>query len=128
MNQKASLTRTYTKKPVKVVTDPAVLYALKFMAESVYTYQRNPFLGTTIKDARYAFYFGKINTGGVVGLNTSIILSSNIKVYNISNIDAVVEMNWNQDKQKKGKRGYGHIYLGKLTGDKRFEAYLQPVF
>ena len=37
-------------------------------------------------------------------------------------------MNWVQDKEKKGKRGYGHIYLGSLTGHKGFEAYLKDPF
>ena len=59
---------------------------------------------------------------------TNIVLSSDKKVYNISEIERPVEMNWNQDRFSKGKRGFGHIYLGKLTGDRGFEAYLKEPF
>ena len=118
----------YTKRPVTTVTDPDVLHALKFMADNIYDYRREPFRGINIGDVRYAFYFGKTDSQGTVGLITNVVISSENKVYNIRNIDTIVEMNWNQDKAKKGKRGYGHIYLGKLAGEKGFEVYLQDVF
>ena len=110
------------------MNDPKVLYALKLMASSVYNYAREPFKGTNINGVRYAFYFGKISTGGVVGMATNIVLSSEKKVSNISDIDSPVEMNWNQDRSNKGKRGFGHIYLGKITGDRGFETNLKDVF
>ena len=59
---------------------------------------------------------------------TSIVLSSEKKVYNVADIEEPVEMNWNQDRSSKGKRGFGHIYLGKLTGDQGFETYLKDLF
>ena len=37
-------------------------------------------------------------------------------------------MNWNQDLKNTGKRSYGTIYLGTLTGCKGFETKIQPVF
>ena len=120
--------RIYAKKISPVVTDPAVLYALKIMASSVYSYSRNPFKGIDINGTRYAFYYGKLNKGGVVGMCTNIVLSSDKKVYNISDVDAMVEMRWNQDVTHRGKRRFGHIYLGTLTGGKAFETYLKDVF
>ena len=81
-----------------------------------------------IKGVCYAFYFGKVSTGGVVGMSTNIVLSSDLKVYNIFVVDAIVEMSWNQDRSSKGKRGFGHIYLGKLTGDRGFETYIKEPF
>ena len=120
--------RVYTKKQTKVVTDPDVLRALRFMADNVYTYRRNQFEGVNINGVKYASYFGKVSKGGNIGMSTNIVLSSNKKVYNISNMDAIVEMRWNQDITNKGKRGYGTIYLGSLTGTKGFETKLQDVF
>ena len=127
--------RTYAKKQVVIVTDPAVLFALNFMARSVYTYTRKRMEGyspdgfDTPVPIRYAFYYGKINKSGAVGLLTTVVLSSDLKVYNISDVEKPIEMHWNQDKQMKGKkRGYGHIYLGKLAAYKGFETYLQDVF
>ena len=120
--------RIYAKKASNVVTDPKILYALKLMASSVYTYSRDPFKGVDINGVRYAFYFGKISTGGVVGMSTNIVLSSDKKVFNISNIEQPIELNWNQDRFAKGKRGFGHIYLGKLTGERGFETNLKDVF
>ena len=89
---------------------------------------RKPFRGIDIDGVRYAFYFGKVSQGGVIGMATSIVLSSEKKVYNIFDIEHPVEMIWNQDKAKKGKRGYGCIYLGSLTGGKGVEAYLKDPF
>jgi hypothetical protein len=121
--------RNYTKKAVNVVTNPDVLAALKHMADSVYTYRRNPFVGEQLGNFRYAFYYGKLNSNNAIGLITTIVLSSEKKVYNITNINEVIEMNWNQDPSTRGKkRGYGHIYLGKLAGEKGFETYLADVF
>ena len=123
------INRYYTKKAVKIVTDPNVLVSLNRMAANVYSYKRQPFCGIQYGDLFYAFYYGKVNTGGVIGMTSKIVLSSDKKVYNISNLDAVVEMNWNQDTTTRGKkRGLGHIYLGKLTGDKGFETNLTDVF
>ena len=119
---------TYTKKAMVVVNDPKVLYALKLMASSVYNYAREPFKGTNINGVRYAFYFGKISTGGVVGMATNIVLSSEKKVYNIAEIERPIELNWNQDRTNKGKRGFGHIYLGNLTGGRAFETYIKDTF
>ena len=124
----APIIRTYTKKPIKLVTDPTVLRALNYMAENVDDYVRNTFKGVDIKGVRYAFYYGKINTSGAIGILSTVVLSSDKKVYNIKSIANPVEMNWNQDKDKKGKRGYGHLYLGALTNNKGFEVYLQNVF
>ena len=59
---------------------------------------------------------------------TNIVLSSDKKVYNTSDVDRMSEMNWNQDVTNSGKRGFGYIYLGTLTGGKGFEAYLKDVF
>ena len=98
------------------------------MSDDVYNYARNPFRGVDINGTRYAFYFGKVSTGGAIGLSTNIVLSSDKKVYNISDIQRPVEMHWNQDRSCKGKRGFGHIYLGKITGDRGFEAYLKDPF
>ena len=120
--------RVYAKKTSNVVTDPKVLYALKLMASNVYTYSRKQFQGVNINGVRYAFYFGKVGTGGNIGMATNIVLSSDKKVYDISNIDTPVEMNRNQDRSSKGKRSFGHIYLGKLTGEKGFETYLKDPF
>ena len=121
--------RVYVKKPVKNVTDPYVLASLKHMARSVYTYRRIPFVGMQVGALRYAFYYGKLNSSNVIGMNTQVVLSSDRKVYNISNIESIIEMNWNQDPTTKGKkRGYGHIYLGKLAGEKGFETNLLDVF
>ena len=120
--------RVYAKKISPVVTDPKVLYALKLMASSVYSYSRDPFKGMDIEGVRYAFYYGKINKGGLVGMCTNIVLSSDLKVYNISNVDAIMEMSWNDDRSNKGKRGFGHIYLGTMTGGKAFETNLKDVF
>ena len=110
------------------MTDPKILRALRVMADSVYTYTRKQFQGVNINGVRYAFYFGKVGTGGNIGMATNIVLSSDKKVYDISNIDTPVEMNWNQDRSSKGKRSFGHIYLGKLTGEKGFETYLKDPF
>ena len=84
--------RIYAKKASNVVTDPKILYALKLMASSVYTYSREPFKGLDINGVRYAFYFGKISTGGVVGMSTNIVLSSEKKVYNVADIERPVEL------------------------------------
>ena len=81
-----------------------------------------------IDGVRYAFYFGKINKQGNVGLITSIVLSSDKKVFKITDMNEPVEMFWVNDPTKKGKRGHGHIYLGALTGGKGFETYIHPVF
>ena len=126
--QPAMQQRLYTKKASVVVTDPKVLRALRQLNDDVYNYSRNQFRGVDINGVRYAFYFGKISTGGVIGMSTNIILSSDKKVYNVSDINNPIEMNWNQDRNSKGKRGFGHIYLGKLTGEKGFEAYLKDPF
>ena len=121
--------RVYTKKVIKIVTDPDTLHALHSMARGVYSYSRKLFQGVNFNGTRYAFYFGRINSGGAIGLVTNIVLSSEQKVYNISNIDAIVEMSWNQDITSRGKkRGYGHIYLGAATGAKGFETNLKDVF
>ena len=99
------------------------------MIENVRTYTRTPFNGVEINDVRYAFYFGVINKGGAVGMSTNIVLSSDKKVYNVSNVKSPVEMNWNQDMTTRGKkRGYGHIYLGALTGGKALETNILNVF
>ena len=119
---------SYTKKASVVVTDPKILYALRQLCGNVYKYSRNFFRGTDINGVRYAFYFGKVGSGDAIGLSTNIVLSSEKKVYNVSNMNAVVEMNWNQDPNSKGKRSFGHIYLGKLTGERGFEAYLKDPF
>ena len=120
--------RTYAKKQNKLVTNPAVLHALRLMARNVYSYSRKPFQGVNINGVRYAFYFGKINTGSTIGLVNNIVLSNEKKVYNIADIGAPIEMNWQQDPTNTGKRGYGTIYLGNLTGGKGFETKLQDVF
>ena len=125
---KKEATRVYAKKATIIVTDPTILRALKYLTENVYNYSRKPFRGIDINGVRYAFYFGKVSTGGTIGLSTNIVLSSDKKVYNVSNIDAVVEMSWNQDRTSKGKRSFGHIYLGKLTGERGFEVYLKDPF
>ena len=59
---------------------------------------------------------------------TSIVLSSDKKVFKITDMAEPLEMIWVNDPTKKGKRGHGHIYLGSLTGVKGFETYLQDVF
>ena len=110
------------------MTDPKILHALKLMAANVFTYSRNPFKGVDINGVRYTFYFGKVSTGGTIGMSTNIVLSSDKKVYNISEIERPVEMHWNRDKTSKGKRGFGSIYLGKLTGEKGFETYIKEPF
>ena len=121
--------RNYLKKQTKSVTDPDTLDAIKYMLDNIQTYSRLPFYGTEINGLRYAFYFGKINKGGAIGMSTNIVLSSDKKVFNVSNIEDVVEMNWNQDVTQRGKkRGYGHIYIGTLTGGKGFEANILNVF
>ena len=120
--------KMYSKKATIVVSDPKVLLALRRMSDDVYNYARNPFRGIDINGTRYAFYFGKVSTGGAIGLSTSIVLSSDKKVYNVSDIHRPIEMQWNQDRNSKGKRGFGHIYLGKLTGDRGFESYLKDPF
>ena len=121
--------RVYTKKAIKVVTNPVVLHALHAMARGARPYARHLFQGVDFNGVRYAFYFGRINTGATIGLNTNIILSSEQKVYNVSNIDAIVEMPWNQDIASRGKkRGYGHIYFGTATGSKGFETNLKDAF
>ena len=62
-------------------------------------------------------------------MSTNIVLSSEKKVFNVSNIENAVEMHWNQDLTQRGKkRGYGHIYLGGLTGGKGFEVNILNVF
>ena len=48
--------RFYVKKPIVRVTDPAILYALNFMSDNVYSYVRPPFKGINIDGVRYAFY------------------------------------------------------------------------
>ena len=120
--------KVYSKKVTIVVSDPKVLFALRRLSDDVYNYARNPFRGVDINGTRYAFYFGKVSTGGTIGLSTNIVLSSDKKVYNISDIQRPVEMQWNQDRSCKGKRGFGHIYLGKITGDRGFETYLKDPF
>ena len=121
--------RVYTKKVLKLVTDPVVLFALHSMARNIYSYSRKPFQGVDFNGVRYAFYFGKINKGAMIGLVTNIVLSSERKVYNISNIDAIVEMSWNEDITSRGKkRGFGHIYLGTVTGSKGFETNICDMF
>ena len=123
--------RNYTKKQSKSVTDPDTLHALKYMymVDNVQTYTRLPFNGLEINGVRYAFYFGKISTGGAFGMSTNIVLSSDKKVFNISNIDNAVEMNWNQDETQRGKkRGYGYLYLGTLTGSRTIETNILTVF
>jgi len=37
-------------------------------------------------------------------------------------------MNWVNDRDAKGKRKFGNIYLGALTGEKAFETDIRPVF
>ena len=37
-------------------------------------------------------------------------------------------MNWVRDPYAKGKRKYGNIYLGGLTGEKGKETDIRPVF
>ena len=120
--------RNYTKKSLKTVTDPDTLYTLKYMVDNVHSYSRNPFKGLDINGVRSAFYFGKVSNGGNIGMATNIVLSSNKKVYNISDVENPIEMNWNQDRSSKGKRGFGHIYLGALTGGRAFETNIQSVF
>ena len=106
-----------------------VLFALHSMARNIYSYSRKPFQGVDFNGVRYAFYFGKINKGAMIGLVTNIVLSSERKVYNISNIDAIVEMSWNEDITSRGKkRGFGHIYLGTVTGSKGFETNICDMF
>ena len=123
-----NLIRTYTKKPIIIVKDRTVLKALNYLVENMDDYSRNPLRGIDIGGVRYAFYYGRISTGGVFGILKTVVLSSELKVYNVKDIKNPVQMNWNQDKHKKGKRGYGHIYLGKLAGEKGFEVYLQDAF
>ena len=121
--------RNYSKKQTNNVTDPGILQALKYMVDNVRTYTRLPFNGTDIDGVRYAFYFGKINKGGAIGMSTNIVLSSDNKVFNVSDVESPVEMNWNQDITTRGKkRGYGHIYLGSLTGGRAFETNILNVF
>ena len=121
--------RNYLKKPIKNVTDPNILHALRYMVDNVETYARNPFKGTDINGVSYAFYFGKVNNGAAFGLSTNIVVSSEKKVINVSDINNAVEMNWNQDETQRGKkRGYGHIYLGNLTGGRAIETNILKVF
>ena len=99
------------------------------MVENVRVYTSTLFNGTDINGVRYAFYFGNISKKEPVGLCTRIVLSSDKKVFNVSNVESPVEINWNQDVTQRGKkRGYGHIYLGTLTGGKGFETNILHVF
>ena len=77
---------------------------------------------------RYAFYYGKMNRSGNIGLITTIVLSSDLKVYKITDISKPVVMNWVRDPDVQGKRKFGNIYLGTLTGEKGFETDIRPVF
>ena len=121
--------RNYIKKHPKAVTDPDTIVALKYMVENVRTYTRVPFNGVDINGARYAFYFGTTNKKNTIGLSTNIVLSSEKKVFNVSNVDAPAEMKWNPDVTHRGtKRGYGHIYLGALTGGRALETNILNVF
>ena len=121
--------RNYLKKPIKTVTDPIILHALSYMVENVSSYTRTLFNGTDINGVRYAFYFGNINKKEPPVLCTKIVLSSAKKVFNVSNVESPIEMNWNQDVTQRGKkRGYGHIYLGTLAGVKGFETNILTVF
>ena len=121
--------RNYTKKQNKNVTDPNILHALRYLTDNVQTYSRNVFKGVDINGVRYAFYFGTVNKKNTFGMSTNIVLSSEKKVFNVSNIENAVEMSWNQDVTQRGKkRGYGHIYLGGLTGGRGFETNILNVF
>ena len=121
--------RNYTKKQNKNVTDPDTFHALRYMTDNVQTYSRNVFKGVDINGVRYAFYFGTVNKKNTFGMSTNIVLSSEKKVFNVSNIENAVEMSWNQDVTQRGKkRGYGHIYLGGLTGGRGFETSILNVF
>ena len=121
--------RNYVKKQPKPVTNPDTLRALQYMLDNVQTYTRNPFKGTVIDGVRYAFYFGKVRNGSDFALCTNIVLSSEKKVINVSDAKNPVEMLWNQDEaQRAMKRGYGHIYLGTLTGSRAIETNILKVF
>ena len=93
----------YSKKAVKIVTDPDTLYAFKYMAANVYSYSRNPFRGLEINGVQYTFYVGKLNTQCNIGLVMTVVLSSKKKVYKIVDIENPVEMNWEENPAKKGK-------------------------
>ena len=121
--------RNYNKKKPKNVTDPDTLHALKYMIDNAQTYKRNPFKGLEINGVRYAFYFGKVGNGGTFAMSKNIVLSSDKKVFNVSDAENPLEMRWNQDEEQRGKkRGYGHIYLGALTGSRGIETNIQTVF
>ena len=130
----ASTTRVYQKKNIVYVRSQPVLDALIRMATLMFPHQRNIRQGYSFDEfpnsysVRYAFYYGKINRKGEVGLITTIVLSSEIKVYKITDISKPVIMNWVRDLDAKGKRKFGNIYLGTLTGEKGFETDIRPVF
>ena len=69
-----------------------------------------------------------IYRSGNIGLITTIVLSSDVKVYKITDISKPVIMNWVRDLKAQDKRKYGNIYLGNLTGEKSFETVIRPVF
>ena len=70
-----------------------------------------------------------MSNGSTFDLSTNIVLTSEKKVINVSDVNNPVEMIWNQDESQRGKkRGYGHIYLGALTGSRAIETNILKVF
>ena len=78
-------------KPLKIITDLAVLYALNNMAASVYTSACKRHEGIHFGLLSYGFYSGKLNRSGTIGLISLIVLSSQLKVYKITDITKPVK-------------------------------------
>ena len=131
VEEAATTPRSYVKREMVYVQSPQVKFTLNFMACSAFNYIRKPLVGYTPDDTspvRYAFYYGKVNRSGIIGLATTIVLSSEYKVYRITDINKPIVMNWVQNPETKGKRKFGNIFLGNLTGEKGFETDIRPVF
>ena len=108
------------------VTDERVIAALDYMRDNEATYVRIPGEGIDRDGVRYAHYYGKLDKFGNVGFLKTIILSSELKVYQCEEHEDHVELRWQNNRTLKGKRPYGNICL--IGEGKGYECSIKPVF
>ena len=116
--QKKEGARADTSKRLPV-TDPDVLYALDELFKKKETLKRRPGFGYffgRLKPVHYAQYYGRLNKDGDIGTLKTIILSSEIKVYQLNDDGKHMELKWQNDKHKKNP-AYGTITLIREGGN-----------